>query len=89
MNTNGDDTNAPLTINGAIDDEVLLTVYAAVQLIRTRTGIPIPVSRFRKDSANGLTPKPVLVYGRTHLYRPTEIMVYAKTLVRPFAPEAA
>jgi hypothetical protein len=71
------------------DDQALVTVRGAVALIHEKTGIPIPVSRFRKDSANGLTPRPAAVYGRMHLYRPREILIYAKTLVKPFAPEAA
>jgi hypothetical protein len=72
----------------SIDDEVLLTTATAVALIRERTGIPIPVSRFRKDSANGLTPKPRLVYGRTYLYGLPEIMEYARSLVKPYRSEA-
>jgi hypothetical protein len=91
MSTNGN--KAPLTVNGealaANDDEVLVTVTGAVALIREKTGIPIPVSRFRKDSANGLTPKPRLVYGRTFLYAPGEILTYAMTLVKPYRSEGA
>jgi hypothetical protein len=63
---NPEDDKALVTI----DDEALVTVDAAVALIRTRTGIPIPKSRFQKDSANGIAPRPDAVYGRTYLYRP-------------------
>jgi len=90
---NNNDDKAPLTINGealvAIDDEALVTVNGAVMLIRERLGIPIPKSRFLKDSANGIAPRPDAIYGRTYLYRPVKILAYAKTLIKAFPPKAA
>jgi len=87
------DDKAPLTIHDealvAIDDQRLVTVDGAVMLIRQTFGIPIPKSRLQKDSANGVAPRPAVIYGRTYLYRPSEILTYAKTLVKPFPPEAA
>ena len=72
-----------------VDDTRLVTVDGAVALINEATGIPIPKSRFQKDRANGIAPPPDAVYGRRHLFRPSKILVYAKTLIRPFPPEAA
>lgn len=86
-----DDDKALVTADGealvTIDDEALVTVNGAVMLIRETLGIPIPKSRFQKDSANGIAPPPDAVYGRTYLYRPGKILAYARTLIRP--PEVA
>ena len=71
------------------DDQALLTRRAAVMLIREMFGIPLPESRFDKDSANGIAPRPDAIYGRTYLYRPVKILAYAKTLIKAFPPKAA
>jgi len=90
---NNNDDKAPLTINGealvAIDDEALVTVNGAVMLIRERLGIPIPKSRFLKDSANGIAPRPDAIYGRTFLYGPGKILTYGRSLIRAFPQEVA
>jgi hypothetical protein len=70
------------------DDQALLTRRAAVMLIREMFGIPLPESRFDKDSANGIAPRPDAIYGRTHLYRPGKILTYGRTLIKAFPPEA-
>ena len=71
------------------DDQVpLLTMRAAVMLIRKELGIPLPESRFKKDSASGIAPRPDAIYGRTHLYRPGKILTYGRTLIKAFPPEA-
>jgi hypothetical protein len=85
MSYNND--NAPLAVNGealAIDDQRLVTVDGAVMLIRQTFGIPLPKSRLQKDSAAGRAPRPAMVYGNRYLYRPSEILTYAKTLVKPY-----
>ena len=71
------------------DDKALVTVDAAVALIRERTGIPIPKSRLHKDSAAGIAPRPDAVYGRRYLWRPEKILAYARTLIKTFPPEVA
>ena len=71
------------------DDKALVTVDGAVMLIRERLGIPIPKSRFHKDSAAGIAPRPDAIYGRRFLYRPGKILAYARTLIKTFPPEVA
>ena len=71
------------------DNEALVTIDGAVALIREKTGVPIPKSRFLKDSANRIAPRPDAIYGRTYLYRPAKILAYAKTLLKPVPPEVA
>jgi hypothetical protein len=72
------------------NDTALVTIDAAVMLIRERTGIPIPKSRLHKDSAAGIAPPPDAVYGRRYLWRPEKILAYAQTLIKPsHPPEAA
>ena len=65
------------------DDNKLVTVDAAVALIRERTGIPIPKSRLHNDSASGVAPRPDAIYGRRYLWRPERILAYARTLIKP------
>jgi hypothetical protein len=60
----------------------LVTIDGAVALIRERTGIPIPKSRIHKDSALGIAPKPAAIYGKRYLYRPGEILDYARSLIK-------
>jgi len=69
------------------DDAPLVTIDAAVELVRERTGVPITRSRIHKDSARGIAPKQAAIYGRRYLWRPAEILDYAKTLVKT-PPEA-
>jgi hypothetical protein len=71
------------------DDQALLTVDGAVMLIRERLGIPIPKSRFHKDSAAGIAPRPDAIYGKRYLFRPEKILAYGRTLIKTFPPEAA
>ena len=71
------------------DNEALVTVDAAVALIREQLGIPIPKSRLHRDSANGIAPRPDAVYGNRYLWKPEKILAYAKTLIKPVPPEAA
>jgi hypothetical protein len=70
-----------------VDDTRLVTVGGAVALINAVYGIPIPKSRFQKDRANGIAPAPDAIYGRTHLFKPTKILAYGRTLIRPFLPK--
>jgi hypothetical protein len=65
------------------NDTALVTIDAAVTLIRERTGIPIPKSRIHKDCAAGIAPRPDAVYGRRYLWRPEKILAYAQTLIKP------
>jgi hypothetical protein len=71
------------------DDTALVTIDGAVMLIRERTGIPVPKSRIRKDSAAGIAPPPDAVYGRRYLWRPEKILAYAQTLIKPPPPADA
>jgi hypothetical protein len=88
-----DDDKALVTVDGealvAIDDEALLTRRAAVMLIRETFGIPLPESRFDKDSANGIAPRPDAIYGRTHLYRRGKALAYGRSLIKAYPPNAA
>jgi hypothetical protein len=67
----------------------LVTIDAAVELVREKTGIPITKSRIHKDSAAGIAPPPDAVYGRRYLWRPEKILAYAQTLIKPRSSEAA
>jgi hypothetical protein len=60
----------------------LVTIDAAVMLVRERTGIPISRSRIHKDSARGIAPKPDAIYGRRYLWQPEKILAYAQTLIK-------
>jgi len=71
------------------DDTPLLTIDAAVELVRERTGVPITKSRIHKDSAAGIAPPPDAVYGRRYLWRPEKILAYAQTLIKPPHPPEA
>ena len=72
------------------NDAPLVTIDAAVELVRERTGIPIKKSRIHKDSAAGIAPPPDAVYGRRYLWRPEKILAYAQTLIKPpHPPETA
>ena len=65
------------------NDEALVTIDDAVALIRRETGIPITKSRIHKDSAKGLCPKPAATFGRRYLWHPSEIITYARSLIKP------
>jgi hypothetical protein len=52
------------------DDAPLVTIDAAVELVREKTGVPITKSRIHKDSAAGIAPPPDAVYGRRYLWQP-------------------
>jgi hypothetical protein len=70
-------------------DAPLVTIDAAVELVREKTGVPITKSRIHKDSARGIAPPPDAVYGRRYLWRPEKILAYAQTLIkRRYPPEA-
>jgi hypothetical protein len=79
-----DDNKLPM-----VDDTRLVSIAGAVELIREVTGVEIPKSRIHKDSASGVAPRPDAIYGRTFLYRPSKILVYAKKLIRWLPPEEA
>jgi hypothetical protein len=72
-----------------VDDTRFVTTDDAVTLIYETTGVPIPKSRFQKDSAAGIAPRPDAIYGRLYLYRPDKILAYARKLIRPFPREVA
>jgi len=72
-----------------VDDTRLVTLRDAVPLIYEQTGVFIPRSRLHKDSASGVLPPPDAIYGKTYLYRPRKLLDYARSLIRPFPPEAA
>jgi|SRR5260370_28857945 hypothetical protein len=57
----------------------LVTIDAAVLLVRERTGVPITKSRIHKDSARGIAPPPDAIYGRRYLWRPEKILAYAQS----------
>jgi len=69
------------------DDDKLVTVDAAVALIREQLGIPIPKSRLHRDSSKGIAPKPDAVYGNRYLWRPDKILEYGRSLIKPVPPE--
>jgi hypothetical protein len=72
-----------------IDDARFYTIDGAVALIN-ETGIPLPKSRFLKDSAAGIAPRPDAIYGKRFLYKGTaKILAYARTLVKAYPPGAA
>jgi hypothetical protein len=71
------------------DDAPLVTIDAAVELVRQRIGVPITKSRIHKDSAAGIAPPPDAVYGRRYLWRPEKILAYAQTLIKPRQEPAA
>ena len=71
------------------DDDKLVTVDAAVALIREQLGIPIPKSRLHRDRAAGIAPRPDAIYGNRYLWRPEKILAYARTLIKTFPPEVA
>jgi hypothetical protein len=60
----------------------LVTIDAAVMLVRERTGVPITKSRIHKDSARGIAPRPDAIYGRRYLWQPEKILAYAQTLIK-------
>src|SRR5262249_1431667 len=64
------------------NDAPLVTIDAAVELVREKTGVPITKSRIHKDSAAGIAPPPDAVYGRRYLWRPEKILAYAQTLIK-------
>jgi hypothetical protein len=64
------------------DDTPLVTIDAAVLLVREKTGVPITKSRIHKDSARGIAPQPDAVYGRRYLWHPDKILAYAQTLIK-------
>jgi len=68
-------------------DTVYVTADDAVMLVREKTGIPFTRSRLHKDSMRGIAPKPAAVYGNRYLWRPEDVLRYAKTLVKA-PPEA-
>jgi hypothetical protein len=63
--------------------EKLVALDDAVELIREETGIPITRSRIHKDSALGIAPKPAATFGRRYLWRPEDIIAYARGLIKP------
>jgi hypothetical protein len=69
-----------------VDDTRFVTTDGAVALIHHVTGIPIPKSRFQKDSAAGIAPEPDAIYGKSYLYRPTRIIAYALSRIRRIRP---
>jgi hypothetical protein len=64
------------------DNTPLVTIDAAVELVREKTGVPITKSRIHKDSAAGIAPPPDAVYGRRYLWQPEKILAYAQTLIK-------
>jgi hypothetical protein len=72
-----------------IDNTRLVTIDAAVELVRERTGVPITKSRIHKDSAAGIAPPPDAVYGRRYLWRPEKILAYAEALIKARHPPGA
>jgi hypothetical protein len=64
------------------DDTPLVTIDAAVLLVRERTSVPITKSRIHKDSARGIAPRPDATYGRRYLWHPDKILAYAQTLIK-------
>jgi hypothetical protein len=72
------------------DNAPLVTIDAAVELVREKTGVPITKSRIHKDSAAGIAPPPDAIYGRHYLWRPEKILAYAQGLIKPpHPPETA
>lgn len=66
----------------------LLTRKTGAELITKTFGFPFPVSRFEKDAMQdddrpAKAPKPVAIYGRTHLYTEEQILAYGQSLIRP------
>jgi hypothetical protein len=70
------------------DNTRLVTIDAAVELVREETGIPITKSRIHKDSAKGVAPPPDAIYGRRYLWRPEKIELLADVDLQ-VVPEAA
>jgi hypothetical protein len=66
----------------------LVTIDAAVMLVRERTGVPITKSRIHKDSARGIAPRPDATYGRRYLWDPEKILRYAETLIKRRAAQS-
>ena len=60
----------------------LLSRREGVARIREVLGIPIGLSAFEKAGANGTGPRPSEKYGKTLLYRESEILAWARTLTR-------
>ena len=70
------------------NSEPYLTRQEAVRVIREVTGIPVTDSRIDKAAMRGQGPKPIAQYGRRFLYRKTDVIEWALSLVKP-AGEAA
>jgi hypothetical protein len=68
------------------DNTPLVTIDAAVELVREETGVPITKSRIHKDSAAGIAPRPDAIYGRRYLWRREKILDYARGLIKPPRP---
>ena len=68
-----------------MSNNVLVSIDDAVTLIHRETGIPITRSRIHKDSMRGIAPKPTATFGRRYLWRPDEMLAYARSLIKPTA----
>jgi hypothetical protein len=64
----------------------LLTARAAVDYVRAKTGAPLRLSRFYKDRAKGVAPKPTARFGNRDLFQPDEILAYGSALITPVEP---
>lgn len=53
---------------------VYFTRKAGAQYIRDERGIPLTESRFDKDAATGIAPKPAAQFGRRHLYTAEQLL---------------
>ena len=60
----------------------LLTSKAGVELVKSKTGAPLTLSRFHKDRMRGVAPKPVATFGNRDLFTEAQMLEYAQTLIK-------
>jgi len=60
----------------------LLTTRAAVEFGRTKTGVPLTLSRFHKDRSAGKAPEPIATFGNRDLFTEEQILQYCRNLIR-------
>jgi len=65
-----------------MDKDRLVTSHEGPELLRADLGIPFKRSRLLKDSALGLAPKPAAIFGKTYLWRYSDLREYALSLLK-------
>ena len=68
-------------------DEPYVTRKQAVELVRSQLGVPLALSTLEKKVAGG--PPVAARYGRQLLYRPEDVLAWARSLITPTKMEVA